>query len=388
MPRLRWMPILLLAAPLCAAPAGASEPGSESPAASSDNRADLRLVVDYLPAFLYADEASGNLEPLSYSFRVVKREGAPPAEYRLVWRFLDAAGKELMPGSARGEVAERFSLAKGFLEVPRRARSFEYALESGGRQCGAGRAVIVREEDAWPASARAELNGLAGPAGERLILALPERTAKVDNSWKPFKRLLGGSRRKSESAIVVGPRMAPPGARSYLEMLAGCAPKLTTIDLSAPPPAAARTPPAAGATRGIFALIEAVENQAAAAAKGVDLVVLVMPQSDPELGTDPRVYRQGLDWVTSRLLRAGAARVAVLPPMSRRVPEKQLAAYAAACARSAEVYRLRGAEALDGSGPMAERCWALPGASGEVTGRFPNDAGQEVLARLIKEACR
>jgi len=391
---------LLLIAALLLAPAARAGGASGTEESSGKERgapaharagADLALVVDYLPPFLYADENSGQVEQLAYSFRVAKREGAEAApDFVLSWRFRDAAGKELVPGSARGEVKERFALVKGVLEIPRKAQSFEYALESDNRECGAGGALIVREEDGWPAGARASLYGLVGRDGRRLILVLPERTARVDDSWKPIRWIWESSARKSEKVVVIGPRMAAPGNKSYLELLAGSAPKLDVIDLSAPPPADSKEPAPveAGATRGIFALVEAAENQAAAAARNADLVVLVMPQSDPELATDPRVYRQGLDWVVARLARSGAARVGLVPPMTRRVSEKQLAAYAAVCAETCKVYKARGVKLLDGSRLQAERYWKPPGASGEVTGRFPNESGQEALAGLIKEACQ
>ena len=188
--------------------------------------------------------------------------------------------------------------------------------------------------------------------------------------------------------------LAGPGERNYLDHLAGSAPKFTAVDLTtgaggSQAPAVPAGPEAAGAaaspTRGIYALIEAVEGRVRPAARNADLVVVVMPQSDPELGTDPRIYRQGLDWVIARLGAAGVGRIAVLPPLSHTVPEKQAEAYAAVCEKAAAVYAEKGARCVDASRMLADRYWLPEGASGKVSGRWPNAEGQEALAKLIRE---
>ncbi len=355
----------------------------------------LRLITDYLPPFVYVDVRSGKAERLAYSFRVARHPGLDSApEFRIWWRLLDKDGKELAKGDEKGLARERFAIVRGFLELPEGARRLEYGLESGDLALGAGRAEVVREDDAWPAGAYAALSGLVGPGGERLILCLPERVSQVDERWKPLKFLAGNGRPTPESVVVVGPRMAPDGARSYLDLLGGqggakADGKLKPLDLFAAPPAGGDAPARpAPPTRGIFALVEAVESRVSAEAKGADLVVLVMPQSDPEMGTDRRSYRQGLDWVISRLTHAGAKGVAVVPPLSHSVSGKQLAAYADICAESAKVYAQSGAVLVKSDGLLAEEYWKPEGATGRVTGRFPNEAGQEALARLVRDACK
>jgi len=376
-------------------------PASEPRRPPPPPREALCLIADYLPPFVYVDTRTGRTEQLACSFRVEKHPALEEQpEFTVRWRLLDGAGRELAKGEEPGAARERFAIVRAFIDLPDAARRLEFTLQSGGLELGSGRAEIVGEDDPWPAGAAAALTGMVGAGGERLILRLPERVAEVDERWKPIKAVFSRSRPRPERVVVVGPRMAGEGERSYLEVLGG--PKdarLQALDLFAPPPAgeapaapAGRAPaaavPASGATRGIFALVEAVETRVTAAAKGADLVVLVMPQSDPEMGTDRRAYRQGLDWAVSRLLRAGAKGVAVVPPLSRSVSDKQLAAYAAACADSARVYGERGAALVKSESLLADKYWTPKGATGRVTGRFPNEAGQEALAELIRGACR
>lgn len=380
---------LFAAAAFAAAGGGLRAGAEESAPRAADAPAPasgpvLALIPDYVPAFLYEGEL------LSISFRVEKNPRLDvETEFRVWWRLLDQAGKELAKGEEKGTARERFAIVRANITLAAGARALEYGLESHGAPLGTGRALFVGEADPWPAGSGAVLSGLSGPNGERLILTLPERVAEVDERFKPLKWAFTSRPAAPKSVTVVGPRMSAPEVKSYLELLGGDA-KIKPLDLFAAPAPAAdnKGEPArpAAPTRGIFALVEAVESRVAAAAKGVDMVIIVMPQSDPEMGTDPRTYRQGLDWTIARLMAAGVKRVTIVPPLSRSVSEKQLTAYAAVCHESAQVYSGRGAALADSSKLMAEKYWAPEGASGKVTARFPNKAGQEALAELIKSA--
>jgi hypothetical protein len=379
----------LLAALLAASPglAGKDRPerdggkrGGQSPRPPGP---ELCLILDYLPALMYSGER------LAYSFRVARRRDLQEdLAFEISWHFTGAEHKprRLAPGSSSGSAEKDFTVVRGFLRVPRGADHFHFGLSSGKRDLGSGRARLVDERDEWPRGARAAWGRLVDSRGVPLILTLRERVPRVDNRWKPIRWLWEKGRSRAESVLVAGPRLAAAGKKSYQDLLAGSAEKLRVLEL---PEAAGRGRRAAPA-HGIYRLIELVESQvipAVRGGKGVDLVVLVTPQEDPEMATEPRRYRQGLDWVLARLKRAGAGRVAIVPPLTRRVPARQLAAYAEICRKAAAVYAKQvGARCLD-VGPLAEReYWRPEGALGRVTGRYPNEKGQRKLAELIRSA--
>ena len=273
---------------------------------------------------------------------------------------------------------------RGFLEIPKGARLFEYGLRSGGKVLASGGARLIDEDEDWPAGARADWEGLVSADGQRLMLAVKERVAEVDERWKPIKWIWEKGQRGARSVVLAGPRLAAEGEKCYLDLLAGSAPKLKIVELPPEPekkPGEKKRPPA----RGIYRLVELVESQVAPAAGSADLVVVVAPPADPETATTPRRYRQGLDWILARLKRAGARRVALVPPLTRKVPARQLAAYARMCKEAAAVYRARFVEPEK---VLADKYWVPEGADGKVTGRWPNAAGQELLAGLVRGSYR
>ena len=75
--------------------------------------------------------------------------------------------------------------------------------------------------------------------------------------------------------------------------------------------------------------------------------------------------------------------MALVPPLTKRVPARQLAAYAKHCQQAAAVYKTR---FLKTDEMLKDEHWTPKGALGKVTGRYPNAKGREVLAELIKEA--
>ena len=365
----RLLAALLAAAPL-AAPAG-----ERAPAGGAKDK--LRLIVDYLPAFMYRGEK------LACSFRVERGPGlaAKPA-FKISWSFADGKGKGLKSGEEERRAEKRFTIVRGFLPVPAGARRLKFALESGGKTIAGGSARLVGEGESWPEGARAAWGGMVSAGGERLILTLEERIAKVDDRWKPVRLLWKLVRPGARNVLLAGPRLAPEKGESYQGLLAGGKLKVKVIKLPPPPRREKREGRPA---QGIYRLLELVESEVAPAAKGVDLVVVVAPPEDPEMATEPRRYRQGLDWILARLRRAGARRLALVPPVTKKVPAKQLAAYTQLCEKAAAVYKAR---FLNTAALLKPACWKPEGAEGKVTGRYPNARGRKVLAGLIRAACR
>ncbi len=369
---MRRAPALLLAALAAAAPAALSAGEKRA-----DERGKLSLIVDYLPAFMYRGEK------LAYSFRVERhpklREKLP---FEVSWHFKQVArSKALKPGWAKGVTKKHFTVVRGFLRVPKGARLFCYQLKSRDEVLASGQARLVGEDEPWPKGARAAWNGIVA-GGNRIILTLEERVAKVDNKWKPIRWIWEKGRSRAESVVLAGPRLAAAGGKSYQDRLAGSARRLKIVELA--PPAGKGAPRAAPA-QGIYRLVELVESRVVPAARGADLVVLVAPPEDPEMATEPRRYRQGLDWILSRLKRAKVTRVALVPPLTKRVPGRQLTAYAKHCQQAAAVYKTR---FLKTDELLEDEHWVPEGAlgKGKVTGRYPNEEGREVLAELIKAA--
>ncbi len=363
---------LLLATLAAAAPAALAGAEKER---RPDEREKLALIVDYLPAFMYRGEK------LAYSFRVERRPGLKAKlPFEMSWHFkADEKGKALKPGSAEGVTEKHFSIVRGFLRVPRGARIFRYQLKSGGKVLGSGQARLVGEDEKWPKGARAVWNGIA-VNGDRVILTLEERGAKVDNKWKPIRWIWEKGRARAGNVVLAGPRLAAAHKKSYQDLLAGSATKLKIVALAPPAAKGARR---GAPAQGIYRLVELVESRVLPAAGGADLVVLVAPPEDPEMATEPRRYRQGLDWILSRLKRAKVQRVALVPPLTKRVPGRQLAAYAKHCQKSAAVYKTRFLKTDD---LLENEYWVPEGALGKVTGRYPNAKGQKALTELIKEA--
>lgn len=338
------------------------------------------LILDYLPGFMYGGEK------LAYSFRVARRRGVEERiPFEVSWYFSKKpeAEKKLTPGSKKGAAGKDFTIVRGFLRVPEGARYFHFQLSSGKRDLGAGMARFVNETEKWPKGSVASWGRLVTAKGVPLILTLAERVPRVNNRWKPIRWLWEKGRSGADNVVVGGPRLAARKRKSYQDLLAGSATKLKIVELPAAGPGRAGAMPA----HGIYRLVEMVESRITPAVKNkdVDLVVLVTPQEDPEMATEPRRYRQGLDWVLSRLKLAGAGRVAIVPPLTRKVPARQLAGYSEICHQAAAVYaRQVGARCVDTSAFKNAELWKPGGALGKVTGKYPNDAGQKKLAGLIK----
>lgn len=368
---MRRAPALLLAALLAAAPAALAAGEKRA-----DERGKLSLIVDYLPAFMYRGEK------LAYSFRVERHPKLrEKLAFEVSWHFkANEKGKALKPGSAKGVTEKHFTIVRGFLRVPKGARIFRYQLKSGDEVLASGQARLVGEDEPWPKGASAAWNGIVA-GGSRIILTLEERVARVDNKWKPIRWIWEKGRSRAESVVLAGPRLAAAGGKSYQDLLAGSATRLKIVELA--PLAGGKGPLRAAPAQGIYRLVELVESRVLPASRGADLVVLVTPPEDPEMATEPRRYRQGLDWILSRLKRAKAERVALVPPLTKRVPGKQLAAYAEHCRKAAAVYKTR---FLKTDGLLKDEHWVPAGALGKVTGRYPNEKGREVLAELIKAA--
>jgi hypothetical protein len=339
----------------------------------------LCLILDYLPAFMYTGEK------LAYSFRVAKRRGVEEGiAFEVSWFFskTEKTDKQLSPGTTKGDATRDFTVVRGFLKVPKGAKYLHFKLTSGGKNLGAGMARLVDENDKWPKGSRASWGRLVDAKGLPLILTLAERTPRVDNRWKPIKWLWEKGRSSASNVVIAGPRLAKRKKKSYQDLLAGSAKKLKIKEL-AEGSAGRRSAPA----HGIYRLVELVESKVIPAAKAADLVVLVTPPEDPEMATEPRRYRQGLDWILSRLKRAGVGRVAIVPPLTRKIRAKQLAAYQEICRKAAAVYAKKvGARCLDVKVLKDIEYWRPPGALGKVTGKYPNDNGQKKLAELIKAA--
>jgi hypothetical protein len=378
---------LVLAALLVAAPAALAgkdemgRSGGKDEGKTPPPGPKLCLILDYLPAFMYTGEK------LAYSFRVARRRGLKEKlPFEVSWHFsAERDGKkQLSPGATERDAEKDFTIVRGFLDVPKGAKYFHFRLRSGKEDLGAGAARLLDEQDDWPRGATASWQRLLDPSGLPLILTLEERVARVDDRWKPIKWIWKHGRSSAEKVLVAGPRLSAKGAKSYQDLLAGSADNMKFAELPAP---AAKGKRRAAPAHGIYRLVELVESKVAPAAKGMDLVVLVTPQGDPEMATEPRRYRQGLDWMLARLKRAGAARVAVVPPLTRKVPAKQLGAYAAICRKACAVYAKKvGARCVDLSALNDVDYWRPEGALGRVTGRYPNRAGQRKLAELIKSA--
>lgn len=372
---LSWLAAAVL---LSAAPAAA---------AGSENRSDeaapqlesLRLIVDHLPPFLYSGER------LSFSFRVERAPGlAQDIPFRLEWSFTGSGGgAALARGEHEGRAAGRFTIVSGALSVPEKAVRWQYALSVGGRRLSSGSAMLLGEDGKWPEGAGAGWGGLAGQDGEALILTLEERVARADDRWKPLRWVWERGRAGASGVMVAGPRLVQAGGRGYAELLEKSAERFAFVEL-------AETGGGIAPSSGIYRMVELVETEVAPRVAGnrTELVVLVMPQSDPEMATEPRRYRQGLDWLLSRLGRAGVKGVVLVPPLTRAVPARQSAAYAEACRTAAVTYaRTVGARRVDVAALTAdEGLWRPEGADGAVTGRFPNARGHEALAALIRAA--
>ncbi len=371
-----------LGAVAAAALAGHEEPrpGDRRPAPAFRRGQRLCLILDYLPAFMYTGEK------LAYSFRVAKRRGVEESiAFKVSWFFsqTEKTEKQLAPGVTEGDANRNFSVVRGFLKVPPGAKYLHFKLTSGGKNLGAGMARLVDESEEWPKGSRASWGRMVDAKGLPLILTLAERTPRVDDRWKPIKWLWEKGRSSASNVIIAGPRLASRRNKSYQDLLAGSTEKLKIKELADVSAADQRANPA----HGIYRLVELVESEVIPAAKTADLVVLVTPPEDPELATEPRRYRQGLDWLLSRLKRAGSRRVAIVPPLTRKVRARQLAAYEQICRKSAAVYAKKvGARCVDVRQLKDIEYWRPPGALGEVTGKYPNESGQKKLAELIKSA--
>ncbi len=354
--------------------------GSRQAAPNVPRGQRLCLILDYLPAFMYSGEK------LAYSFRVSRRRGIEEnIAFEVSWHFSKKpkAGKKLAPGSTKGTAEKDFTTVRGFLRVPEEAKYFHFQLSSGEKNLGAGMARLLDETEDWPRGALASWGRLVNPQGVPLILTLKERIPRVNNRWKPIRWLWEKGRSRAANVVVAGPRLASRKGKSYQDLLAGSAKKLKIVELPAASGGRSRGMPA----HGIYRLVELVEAKIVPAVKGknVDLVVLVTPQEDPEMATEPRRYRQGLDWVLSRLKLAGAGRVAIVPPLTRKIPAKQRAAYFEICRKAAAVYAKQvGARCVDTRALENAELWKPKGALGKVTGKYPNEKGQEKLAELIK----
>jgi hypothetical protein len=349
----------------------APQPGPKGP--------KLCLVLDYLPSFMYTGEK------LAYSFRVARRRGLKESvAFEVSWHFSEKKnGKRLSPGATKGDAEKDFTIVRGFLKVPKGAKYLHFKLNSGEKCLGAGSARLIDEDEKWPKGSRASWERLVDSEGAPLILTLEERTAKVDDRWKPIRWIWEKGRSSADKVIIAGPRLAPKGVRSYQDLLAGSAERLKIETLPQP---AGKGQRKAAPAHGIYRLVEMVESKVVPAAGDMDLVVLVTPPQDPEMATEPRRYRQGIDWILSRLKLAGAGRVAVVPPLTRKVPAKQLSAYAAICRKASAVYAKKvGARCVSTERFADIEYWRPKGALGKVSGRYPNADGQKLLAELIRE---
>ena len=103
---------------------------------------------------------------------------------------------ELVLRACESDFRKRYSSAKELnadLGILHRGESVTHARRLEKHKALAMRVALVTA-----------LIGLLGAGGEQLILRLPERTAQVDERWKPVKSLFGKSRPKPESVVVVG----------------------------------------------------------------------------------------------------------------------------------------------------------------------------------------
>ncbi|MHC4914283.1 MAG: hypothetical protein ACYTGB_02235 [Planctomycetota bacterium] len=374
---------LLLAAALnAAASAGDDKETGGGDGGKAGEGEKLALIVDHLPPLMYTEER------LSFSFRVERRQGlVEKIPFTVSWHFSrkDGGGK-LAAGSADRRTEERFTIVRGSVRVPKGARHFHYTLSSGGQTLAASTAVLLGEKDPWPKGAAAGWDGIA-VKGRPVILTLEERVARVDDRWKPIKWIWEKGRANADSVVVAGPPLCPPGVKGYRELLGEGNARIRFLEVPAAP---AENEAGGRLAQGIYRLIETVERGVVrGGGPRPDLVVLVVPPDDPETATNHRLYRQGLDWVLARLWGAGIRRVGIVPPLTRKVPARQLETYAQACRESSRIYEQKcGSRFIDPAALLADEYWRPEGALGKVTASRPNARGQQKLAEIIGGACK
>jgi hypothetical protein len=378
-----WLlPLLLLS--LARAGGAENTTATDNQTRAKDSR-PLALIVDHLPSFMYAGEK------LALSLRIERRpELKAEIPFEIIWQFSGPAMLKTTKSSGLLErvAAKHFTIVSPALPIPNGATAFSYSLRSSGKSLAGGKAIFVGERDKWPAGATAGWGGLVTADGAALILVAEERVAKVDHRFKPLKALLTSGRKRATSLIVAGPRLNDDKRISYSQQLKACAARSDFLLLAG----SDYTKPGTTPIRGIHQMAVLIEDQLIPLARKnkTDLIVLVMPPSDPEMATDRRRYRQGLDWLIVRLnTRLGEIRISIVPPLTRSVPLKQRQAYIDICKKSVSVYaRSHHASLIDISAFSKRHLWRPTGASEKVTGRFPNEDGHRKLASLIQAACR